>query len=47
MASSARHRAALKAKFKKSRMRSCGFLKKRKAGGRLKAVKVQGNRKKF
>jgi hypothetical protein len=33
---SARHRAKLKAKFKKKRARETGQMKKRKAGGRLK-----------
>jgi len=33
---SARHRAKLKAKFRKKRARECGHMKKRKAGGRLK-----------
>ncbi len=33
---SARHRAKLKAKFKKKRARECNEMKKRKSGGRLK-----------
>jgi hypothetical protein len=36
---SARHRAKLKAKSRKERLRKAGLLKKRKAGGRLKRVK--------
>ncbi|MFT5584670.1 MAG: hypothetical protein ACI9VR_002255 [Cognaticolwellia sp.] len=35
---SARHRAKLKAKKRKERMRKTGLLKVRKAGGRMKAV---------
>lgn len=35
---SARHRAKLKAKHKKKRMRECGFMKVKKKGGRMKAA---------
>ena len=44
---SARHRAKLRAKFKNSRMRACGFRVKIKAGGRLKTRKPKGNRTVF
>jgi hypothetical protein len=37
---SARHRSKLKAKHNKKRMRECGFMGKRKNGGRLKAKKA-------
>lgn len=36
---SARHRAKLKAKYKKQRLRAKGLLKVRKAGGRMKRIK--------
>ncbi|NOY28203.1 MAG: hypothetical protein GXP62_20260 [Oligoflexia bacterium] len=44
---SARHRAKLRAKFKKVRLRRNGFLVKRKPGGRMKALKRHGRRKTF
>lgn len=40
---SARHRAKLKAKKRKERVRKAGLLKKRRAGGRLKRVKPHVN----
>lgn len=46
-AKSARHRAKLRAKFRKARLRKAGFMDKRKSGGRLKAHKRHGNRKNF
>lgn len=44
---SSRHRARLRAKFRKARTRQAGFMKVRKNGGRMKAVKNHGNRKVF
>lgn len=44
---SSRHRAKLRAKFKKVRLRKSGFLVKRKPGGRMKALKRHGKRKSF
>lgn len=44
---SSRHRAKLRAKFKKSRTRNAGFMKVRKNGGRMKTLKRHGNRKAF
>jgi hypothetical protein len=35
---SSRHRAKLKAKSRKERLRKAGLLKKRKAGGRMKRI---------
>ncbi len=43
---SARHRAKLKAKHRKVRLRKAGFLKVRKAGGRMKVVGRTGLRRK-
>lgn len=42
---SARHRAKLKAKHRKVRLRKAGFLKVRKAGGRMKVVRRAALRK--
>ncbi len=47
MASSSRHRAKLKSKFRKSRNRNCGFMKVRSPGGRMKTLKNHGRRKAF
>ena len=47
MSSSSRLRAKLRHKFKKSRLRNCGFMKVKKNGGRMKATKRHGNRKTF
>jgi hypothetical protein len=47
MSSSSRHRAKLRHKFKKARLRQCGFMKVKKNGGRMKTVKRHGNRKTF
>ncbi|MCB9777294.1 MAG: hypothetical protein H6742_01855 [Alphaproteobacteria bacterium] len=45
---SARHRAKLRAKFRKSRARQCGQMKVKKAGGRMKrSTPTKGNRKRF
>lgn len=44
---SSRHRAKLRAKFKKARTRQAGFMKVRKNGGRMKVIKNHGNRKAF
>ncbi len=41
---SARHRARLKAKFRRRRLIKAGFMKKRKAGGRMKMLKRHGRR---